>query len=138
MLNFSLLCYSESFNFTRKPAKPTVVVEGLNNTQVELVWNFTFNASFGITIRRVRTDGSGNIQIASRSSSDSVFRNVHADYEANLFATLVIKSATRNDEFEYIFTVLNSGFGEELRDEVNVNVLCKYRNFWCAFLVPSF
>ena len=101
------------------------MVEGVNNTQVELVWNFTATASFGISIRRVRTDGSGNIQIASRGSSDSVFRNVHADYEANLFATLVIKNAARNDEYKYTLDVINSGFGQELFDEVTVVVLCK-------------
>ncbi|KAL9964684.1 hypothetical protein ACROYT_G028359 [Oculina patagonica] len=117
---FGVLRRSESFSFTRKPANPTVVVGGVNNTQVELVWNFTATASFGISIKR---EGS---QIASRADSSPTFTisdNFKAEYEANLPATLVIKDVTRNDEYKYTIRVINSvTFVEELLDKVTVDV----------------
>ena len=106
------------------------MVEGINSTRVQLVWNFTAasGSSFLISIkRRSSTDpGSQPIQIAARSDSSSAFNGVPPDYEANLPATLVIKNATRNDEYTYIVDVLNINTGlEELFDEVTVDVLCK-------------
>ncbi|KAL9964683.1 hypothetical protein ACROYT_G028358 [Oculina patagonica] len=117
---------AEEVCFTRKPANPTVVVEGVNNTQVELVWNFTATASFGISIKR-RADGSQKVPIASRADSSPTFTisdNFKAEYEANLPATLVIKDVTRNDEYKYTIRVINSvTFVEELLDKVTVDVL---------------
>ncbi|XP_020614881.1 uncharacterized protein LOC110053033 [Orbicella faveolata] len=116
---------AESFNLIRRPADPTVVVEGVNSTQVHLVWNFTDCSSFAIIIDRERPDGSQNTRIASRSGP--TFNIFNSDYEANLPATLVIKNVTRNDEYVYVFAVFNTyNFKRELEDSVAVEVLCKY------------
>lgn len=132
---------SESFNFTRKPVDPTVVVEGINSTRVQLVWDFTAasGSSFLISIKRrsIADPGSQSIQIAARSDSSSAFNGVPPDYEANLPATLVIKNVSRNDEFTYSVGVLNINTGlEELFDEVTVDVLCKYKHFFAYSFVP--
>lgn len=107
------------------------MVEGVNSTQVHLVWNFTAPPSSGfvVSIKR-RRPGSQATQLASRSSTsdNSTIFNVRepADYEANFPATLVIKDITRNDENFYSVGILNTNTGsEELFDEVPVDVVCK-------------
>ena len=115
---------------TGKPGDPTVVIEGVNNTQVQLVWNFTAapNSSFVLLIRRRSPTGLTS-QIASRvSGSSSGFSVLDPAYEANLPATLVIKNVTRNDEYVYSISImdLDAGGVEVLRsNEVAVYLLCK-------------
>ena len=103
------------------------MVEGVNSTQVELVWNFTANASFGIFIEREGPDGKPTI--ASRGAGApklTVLDGFKADYEANNPATLVIKDVTRNDKYKYTIRVINlATFVPELIDDVTVDVYCK-------------
>ena len=117
---------------TGRPVDPTVVIEGVNSTQVQLVWNFTAapSSSFILFIQRRTPTGSQNTNVASRtriSGSSSVFTVSDPDYEANLPATLVIKDVTRNDEFVYSISVLDldAAGRQEIFDEVTVDVLCK-------------
>ena len=121
---------SESFNLTEEPADPIVVIEGVNSTQVQLVWNFTASSSsFLVNIRRRIPPGTSS-QIATRiSGSSSGFNVLDPDYEANLPATLVIKDVTRNDD-EYVYSIgvldLIAGGVEVLTsNEVAVDLLCK-------------
>lgn len=100
------------------------MVEGVNNTQVHLAWNFTDNSSFIILIDRERPDGSQNTRIASRiGAAVNVF---NPGYDVNLPATLVIKEVTRNDEFVYILIVSGPAFNKIEDDSVAVKILCKY------------
>ena len=122
---------SESFNLTEEPADPTVVIEGVNSTQVQMVWNFTASPSstFLVSIRRRPPTGSIS-QIASHFSGSSSGYNVFDPaYEANLPATLVIKNVTRNDdEYVYSISVLDLDAGGQqvlLSKEVAVDLLCK-------------
>ena len=122
---------------TGKPADPTVVIEGVNNTQVQLVWNFTASSSsFVVSIRRKTPTGSTS-QIASLiSGSSSGFNVLDSAYEANLPATLVIKNVTRNDEYVSSLSVLNldaGGVEVLLSNEVAVDLLCKSELVFCVF-----
>ena len=121
---------------TGKPADPTVVIEGVDSTQVQLVWNFTASSSsFIVSIRRKTPTGSTS-QIASRiSGSSSGFNVLDSAYEANLPATLVIKNVTRNDEYVYSISVLDidAGAVQVLSDEVAVDLLCKSELVFCVF-----
>ena len=126
------MCVSKSFNFTEKPVDPTVVIEGVNSTQVQLVWNFTAapSSSFAVIFKRRRSSGSQLDQIASYTrigDGNAVFGAVNPDYEANLPATLVIKDVKRNDDYVYRIGVLdiNAGAEEVLDNEVTVDLLCK-------------
>jgi len=128
---FGALRQSKSFSFTRKPADPTVVVEGVNNTQVHLVWNFTATTGFGITIERQKSDGTQNTQIATLGFGSAAFLVPNlfaAEYEAIPLGTLVITEVTRNDEYVYNFAVFNSGFQRQLFDSVAIDVVCEYIN----------
>ena len=123
---------------TGKPADPTVVIEGVNSTQVQLVWNFNAapSSSFVLFIRRRGPTGSTS-QIASHlSGSSSGFNVLDPAYEANLPATLVIKDVTRNDEYVYSISVqdLDAGVAEVLlSNEVAVDLLCKLELVFSAF-----
>ena len=123
---------------TGKPADPTVVIEGVNSTQVQLVWNFTASSSsFLVSIRRAPTgSGSTSQNIASRiSGSSSGFNVLDSAYEANLPATLVIKNVTRNDEYMYSISVLDldaGGVEALLSNEVAVGLLCKSKLVFCV------
>ena len=135
---------SESFSLTGKPADPTVVIEGVNSTQVELVWNFTAApcSSFLLSIERRRPTESQSSQVASRNRISGVSSNftvLDSDYEANFPATLVIKNVTRNSD-EFVYSILVSAFdGGELSDAVTVNVLCKYEQILvCSFMHNGF
>ena len=136
---------TESFSLTGKPADPTVVIDGVNSTQVELVWNFTAAPSlnFFLCIRRRRPTESQSSQVASRNRNSGVSSNFtvsDSDYEANFPATLVIKNVTRNsDEFVYSIAVLALDGSGELSDGVTVNVLCKYEQILvCSFMHNGF
>ncbi|XP_020614820.1 uncharacterized protein LOC110052977 [Orbicella faveolata] len=138
---FGALRQSKSFNFTSKPADPTVVVEGVNSTQVHLVWNFTATTGFGIIITREKSDGTQNIQIATLGLGSAAFvisNQVAAEYEAIPPGTLVIKEVTRNDECVYSFAVLNSFLHRELFDSVAIDVLCEYiKQLWMCSFIPG-
>ena len=105
------------------------MIEGVNSTQVQLVWNFTASSSSFIVVIKRRIPPGISSQIASRvSGSSSGFNVLNSAYEANLPATLVIKDVTRNDEYVYRISVmdLDAGGVEVLRsNEVAVYLLCK-------------
>ena len=114
-------------------------MEGVNSTQVHLVWNFTATADFAILIEREKSDGTQNIQVATLGFGSAAFvvpNEFAAEYEAIRPGTLVIKEVTRKDDYVYIFTVFNSGFQRRLFDSVAVDVLCEYikRLFMCSFI----
>ena len=126
---------------TGEPADPTVVIEGVNSTQVQLVWNFNASSSsFLVSIRRRPPTGSVS-QIASRLSGSSlgfnVLNSLKSAYEANLPATLVIKDVTRND-VKYVYSIsiqdLDAGGVEVLlSNEVAVDLLCKSELVFSVF-----
>ena len=105
------------------------MVEGVNNTQVELVWNFTATSAFIVSIARQRVgDSQSNEQIVGRSGSTAFEfpdESLKTDYEAQLPATLVIKDVNRTHEYEYSLTVLTSLGVQKLFDIATVDVLCK-------------
>lgn len=99
------------------------MVGGVNNTRVQLVWDFTGASNVFITVNV--TSESQTTQIAGRSQSSN-FTVFNSDYEADLPLTLVIKNATRNDH-DHVFRVgiTNTDTFLEINDEITLNVLCK-------------
>ena len=116
-------------------------MEGVNSTQVHLVWNFTATTGFGITIERQKSDGTQNIQIATLGFGSAAFlvlNQVAAEYEAIPPGTLVIKEVTRNDEYVYSFDVINSFLQRQLFDSVAIDVLCEYiKQLWMCSFIPG-
>jgi len=100
------------------------VVEGVNSTRVQLVWEFTGASRFFITLRV--TNESQTTQIAARNHT-TIFTVFNPDYEADLPLTLIIKNAKRNDH-GHVFSVriFNVGSFMEIDNQVTLNVFCKY------------
>ena len=104
------------FPWTKEPNSPIIVVEGVNNTNVRLEWDY--DAAFRRLIANIRIavrkrDGSEK-QIARKSgeatinptSLDLVDRNQDGrEYEVVEPATLVLKDVNNNEEYEYVISV---------------------------------
>ncbi|XP_078381425.1 uncharacterized protein LOC144664188 [Oculina patagonica] len=121
---------SESFSWKERPPNPTVVVEGVNSSRVPLIWDFIPTSSYIVSISRQKLDGTQQVQIASRTgtlSSTSPFdltdQSFSTKYEANLYATLVLKNVKQNEEFVYRLTVLTDRGVQKLRDDVTIDVV---------------
>ena len=131
-----------SLTFTRKPDKPTIVVEGVNSTNVDLIWDILSSSGEVVNylqLIRQRLGDFNHVTIASRKSntgftllSDS-FAN---EYRANLPATLWLLNVDNTEEYTYSLQVRyddSNGVPREINDHVTVIVRGKSNNFaFCA------
>ena len=131
-----------SLTFTRKPDKPTIVVEGVNSTNVDLIWDILSSSGEvvnSLQLIRQRLGDFNHVTIASRKFntgftllSDS-FAN---EYRANLPATLRLLNVDNTEEYTYSLQVRYDDFRNiprEINDQVTVIVRGKSNNFaFCA------
>ena len=131
-----------SLTFTRKPDKPTIVVEGVNSTNVDLIWDILSSSGEVVNylqLIRQRLGDFNHVTIASRKFntgftllSDS-FAN---EYRANLPATLRLLNVDNTEEYTYSLQVRYDDFRnipQEINDQVTVIVRGKSNNFaFCA------
>ena len=131
-----------SLTFTRKPDKQTIVVEGVNSTNVDLIWDILSSSGEvvnSLQLIRQRLGDFNHVTIASRKFntgftllSDS-FAN---EYRANLPATLRLLNVDNTEEYTYSLQVSYDGFRNiprEINDQVTVIVRGKSNNFaFCA------
>ena len=131
-----------SLTFTRKPDKPTIVVEGVNSTNVDLIWDILSSSGEvvnSLQLIRQRLGDFNHVTIASRKFntgftllSDS-FAN---EYRANLPATLRLLNVDNTEEYTYSLQVSYDDFRNiprEINDQVTVIVRGKSNNFaFCA------
>ncbi|XP_073254920.1 uncharacterized protein [Porites lutea] len=104
---------SEAIIWQMQPEKPTILVEGVNNTQErqKLVWTYVIEASESIERvtfqrRRDNADPAEDIAISSRGGAFNVFSKFISNYSASLPATLTLRNpATNDDEFIYSIVV---------------------------------
>ena len=126
-----------SLTFTRKPDKPTIVVEGVNSTNVDLIWDILSSSGEvvnSLQLIRQRLGDFNHVTIASRKFntgftllSDS-FAN---EYRANLPATLRLLNVDNTEEYVYTLQVsydLNN-VPHRMEDRVAVIVRGKSNNF---------
>ena len=101
----------EAIRWDRQPEKPTILVEGVNNTQErqKLVWTYVIEASESIERvtfqrRRDNADPAEDIAISSRGSFFGVFSKFISNYSASLPATLTLRNPVTNDD-EFIYSI---------------------------------
>ena len=123
--------------FTRRPDTPTIVVEGVNNTNVDLTWEILPSGGEVVQSLFFKWQNLGDInrvQIASRKSTSSftlatdIFAN---EYRANLPATLRLLNVDNSEEYVYTLKVnydLNN-VPRQMEDSVTVIVRGKSNNF---------
>ncbi|CAH3178384.1 unnamed protein product, partial [Porites evermanni] len=126
-----------SLTFSRRPDNPTIVVEGVNSTNVDLIWDILLGNNEvvdNLILIRQRPGDVNQVAIASRTSSTAFtllsdsFAN---EYRANLPATLRLLNVDNTEEYVYTLQV-NYDLDNRPRrmdDRVRVIVRGKSNNF---------
>ena len=131
------MLFSEALDFTRKPDDPTIVVEGVNNTDVDLIWDILEGNNEVVDDLFLLRQRPGNINpetIASRTSAGSFNFDTESfadEYRANLPATLRLLNVDNTEEYVYTLQVnydLNN-VPRRMEDSVTVIVRGKSNNF---------
>ena len=131
-----------SLTFTRKPDKPTILVEGVNSTNVDLIWDILPSGDEVVEdlfLIRQRPGDVNQVAIASRKSSTSFtllsdsFAN---EYSANLPATLRLLNVDNTEEYVYTLQVDYDLYNRPRRMEDRVTVIVRGKSNNFAFL-PS-
>ena len=126
-----------SLTFSRRPDNPTIVVEGVNSTNVDLIWNIlpgNNEVVDDLFLIRQRPGDVNQVAIASRTSStaftilSSSFAN---EYRANLPATLRLLNVHNTEEYVYTLQVSYDldNRPKRMDDRVRVIVRGKSNNF---------
>lgn len=130
----------EAATFTRKPANPTVVVEGVNSSRVPLRWNFALDKGESlrsVTIERSRPGDKSRTRIATRLSANDSFifarSSYRTHYAVRLPATLVLKDVRRNDEYIYTLEIFYSNGVRNARTENSVSIVVFGEYYNCSF-----
>ena len=105
----------EAIRWDRQPEKPTILVEGVNNTgeSLKLVWTFAAKKSSEViervTFQRRRDDAdvTEDIAVNSRGRAFNVFSKFISNYSASLPATLILRNPVTNDD-EFIYSIVVS------------------------------
>ncbi|PFX13051.1 hypothetical protein AWC38_SpisGene22906 [Stylophora pistillata] len=124
-----LLCYavekSEELSFTisRTPSNPTIVVLGVNDTQVELEWQFSHEPNEYFVQFWRQKPGEILKQLTLSRNGNAFEPGDTNEYVANLPAKLTLKKVQRNEEYTYAILLLNSLAYEEARDIVTIKVV---------------
>ena len=103
------------FPWTKEPSSPMVVVEGVNNTNVRLEWDYDAAirpSILTINIERKRDGTEKTIAIkggqSSARPSSLLLKDRNQDgseYEVLDPATLVLKEVNNDEEYEYVISV---------------------------------
>ena len=121
---------SEAISFSTQPEKPFVVVVGVNDSDRDLIWEYTSEAGEtvqSVWFERKKPGDITPVTLAKRFASTgfTVFNPYGKDYDANLNNRLRIKKVT-NDQ-EYLYTIVidyskNNSPQPNKRDQVSVVV----------------
>ncbi|XP_073255162.1 uncharacterized protein [Porites lutea] len=120
---------SGSLTFTRRPDTPTIVVEGVNNTNVDLIWEIL--PSNGEVVQNLfftrQNLGDINKVIIASSRFSSSFTLLSEsfvnEYRANLPATLTLLNVDNTEEYVYTLQVNFDQHNVPQRKEDSVTVI---------------
>lgn len=128
---------SETLEFTKKPDNPTIVVEGVNSTDVYLIWDIRAGNNEVVDdlfLLRQRPGDASQVIIASRTFSSSFTLATESfanEYRATLPATLRLLNVDNSEEYTYTLQVgydLNN-VPKRMEDQVTVIVRGKFNSF---------
>ena len=126
----------EAIRWDRQPEKPTILVEGVNNTgeSLKLVWTYVTEPSefiLRVKFQRRRDDADVAEDIASNFGGGpfTFFSKFISNYSASLPATLILRNPVTNDD-EFIYSIVVSFFRNDrpepsLSDQVQLIVFGK-------------
>ena len=131
MLFFSCMI-SEAQFWARRPAKPFIVVEGVNSTEANLVWEYSVptDSILAVNIKRTRQGESSTTPIASgagraalrptslRVSDPNLQSKYRASENGDLKTyTLQLLNVNNAEEYEYTITVTYQSPGTITADD---------------------
>ena len=131
------MLFLEALTFTRSPDKPKIVVEGVNSTNVDLIWEIlpgNGESVQNLFLIRQRPRDVNLVTIATRTFSGSFdFENnsFANEYSTTLPATLTLLNVDNTEEYVYTLQVnynLNSR-PRRMEDKVTVIVRGKCNSF---------
>lgn len=136
-----LVLFLEALTFSRRPDKTTIVVEGVNSTNVDLIWEILPGSGEvvqNLFLIRQRSGDVNQVQIASRKYSSSF--NLATDsfaneYRANLPATLRLLNVDNTEEYVYTLQVSYELGNNVQRDEDRVTVIVHGKSNSFAFFL---
>ena len=131
-----------SLTFSRRPDNPTIVVEGVNSTNVDLKWEISATSGEvldDLFFKRQKPWSVNLVNIASRKSSTAFTLSsdsFETEYRAMLPATLRLLNVDNTEEYIYSLQVSyddSSNIPREINDDVTVIVRGKSNDFaFCA------
>ena len=137
----SLVLFSEALAFTKKPDDPRIVVEGVNNTDVDLIWYIlpgNNEVVHDLFLLRRRPGYANQETIASRTFSSSftlATESFSKEYRAYLPATLRLLNVDNTEEYIYILQVGFNLNNVPRREEEQVRVIVRGKsNSFALFL----
>ena len=136
-----LVLFLEALTFTRRPDKPTIVVEGVNSTNVDLIWEILPGSGEvvqNLFLIRQRLGDVNQVQIASRkytSSFNLATDSFANEYRANLPATLRLLNVDNTEEYVYTLQVSYDLNNNVQRDEDRVTVIVRGKSNNFAFFL---
>ena len=124
------MLFLEALTFTRRPDKPTIVVEGVNSTNADLVWEILPDSGEvvqNLFLIRQRAGDVNQVQIAWRkySSSFTLAEGFANEYRANLPATLRLLNVDNTEEYVYTLQVSYDLNNVPRRTENRVTVIVR-------------
>ena len=126
-----------SLTFSRRPDKPTIVVEGVNSTNVDLIWDILPGNNEEVHVLSLIRQRPGDVNlviIASRRFpiSFTLSDRFVNEYRANLPATLRLLNVDNTEEYVYTLQVNYddpNNVPRRMEDLVRVIVRGKSNNF---------
>ena len=133
-----MLLFLEALTFTKRPDKPKIVVEGVNSTNVDLIWdilpgNNEVVERLFILRQNLKPRDVNLVIIASRTfaSSFTMSNSFANEYRANLPATLRLLNVDNTEEYVYTLQVIYdlNNVPQRKEDSMTVIVYGKSNNF---------
>ena len=133
------MLFSGSITFSRRPDEQTIVVEGVNNTNVALIWDIVLGnneVADDLFLLRRRPRDAYQETIASRTFSSSFTLATESfanEYRANLPATLRLLNVDNTEEYIYTLQVSYEINNVPLLIEDQVTVIVRGKSNNVAF-----
>ena len=133
-LNFVCFASSESaFRISQKPSNPTIVVLGVNSSQVTLVWRYSDAPSqYFVQFWRQKT-GEEITQISTSKNGNAFDPSNTEEFVARLDATLILKSVKASEKYTYSLYLLDSNAKVLEKHAVFIKVVGKWSCFMRFF-----
>lgn len=124
------MCVLDTFQFSKEPDNPTIVVEGVKSANVSLSWVYVLESDESLLPAKFARQGPGEVRattIASRFGGNTYsYRESFAnEYKANLDSELILLNLHNNKEYIYTFEVTYAEGADSFTPDSTITVIVK-------------